>query len=66
MDMEEKKEVMGALIESIELYPEKRPDGRLIKAINFAFPIKYDLDSDALNFPCNFVIYESIVCLTRK
>lgn len=61
-----KKELMGALIESIELYPEKRPDGRLIKAINFAFPIKYDLDSNALNFPCNFVIDESIVCLTRK
>ena len=61
-----KKELMGALIESIELYPEKRPDGRLIKAINFAFPIKYDLDSDALNFPCNFVIDETIVLLQRK
>ena len=61
-----KKELMGALIESIELYPEKRPDGRLIKAINFAFPIKYDLDSDALNFPCNFVIDETVVLLCLK
>ena len=57
---------MGALIESIELYPEKRPDGRLIKAINFAFPIKYNLDFDALNFPCNFVIDENITVLTKE
>lgn len=61
-----KKELMSSLIESVEIFPEKREDGRLLKAINFAFPIKYDTDSDALNFPCNFVIDESVVLLELK
>ena len=35
----EKKKFMQALIEKIELYPEKQPDGNWLKHITFNFPI---------------------------
>lgn len=35
----EQKEFMKAIIEKIELYPEKREDGCWIKHITFDFPI---------------------------
>lgn len=38
----EKKEFMQGFIESIELFPEKLENGRIIKAISFTFPVFYD------------------------
>lgn len=38
----EKKEMYKGLIDRIELIPEKRNDGRLIKSITFRFPVFYD------------------------
>ena len=38
----EKKEFYHSLIERIEVYPEIREDGRLIKSITFKFPVIYE------------------------
>ena len=37
----EKKEFMQNLIESIEIYPERTPDGRVLKQIDLKFPVYY-------------------------
>ncbi len=38
----EKKEFLRNLIESIELYPEKQDNGRIIKRVEFKFPVFYE------------------------
>lgn len=38
----EKKEFLRDLIESVEIYPEKMDNGRMLKQINFNFPVYYD------------------------
>jgi len=35
----EKKEFMTAFIERIEIYPERLPNGRILKHIEFRFPV---------------------------
>lgn len=42
MTPEEKKELCGRMIERIDLFPEERPDGRIIKSISFRFPLSFD------------------------
>ena len=38
----EKKAFLKTFIERVEIFPEEQPDGRLLKAIKFNFPIFYD------------------------
>ncbi len=38
----EKKTFLNTFIESVEIFPEEQPDGRILKSINFKFPIFYD------------------------
>ncbi len=38
----EKKQFMQSFIDSIEIYPQEQPDGRILKGIKFAFPIYFD------------------------
>ena len=38
----EKKEFIRNFIESIELYPERKTDERIIRQINSKFPVYYD------------------------
>lgn len=38
----EKKEFLRDFIESVEIYPEKMDNGRMLKQINFNFPVYYD------------------------
>ena len=38
----EKKEFMQAFIDAVELYPEKKEDGRIIRQIDLAFPVYYE------------------------
>lgn len=38
----EKKQFMRTFIESIELYPEKKDNGRIISKIELRFPVYYD------------------------
>ncbi len=39
MDEPDKKDLLRAIIEGIDLYPEKRPDGNWIRNIVFTFPV---------------------------
>ena len=41
----EKKEFYHTLIEKIDLYPERMSDGRILKRIEFKFPVSYDTDN---------------------
>lgn len=38
----EKKEFMNSFIERVEIFPEKQPDGRILKHIDFKFPVYYN------------------------
>lgn len=38
----EKKEFLGSFISSVEIYPDRLPDGRILKSIHFNFPIFYE------------------------
>ena len=42
MTSEEKKEFCNLLIEKIEVFPEERTDGRIIRSITFRFPLAFD------------------------
>lgn len=42
----EKKEFYHTLIERIDLYPEYTSEGRLLKHIEFKFPVSYDAEED--------------------
>ena len=42
----EKKRFLNIFIESIEIFKEEQPDGRLLKCINFKFPVFYDGDEN--------------------
>lgn len=42
MTPEERKELYGSIIDRIELFPEERADGRIIKIISFRFPLLFD------------------------
>lgn len=41
MTSKEKKELCNSLIERIDIYPEERDDGRIIKNITFKFPVEF-------------------------
>ena len=48
----EKKEFFQDFIESIELYPERMEDGRIVKQINFEFSVFYKgVESMAIRLP---------------
>ena len=62
----EKKELMQAMIEKVELYPEKRKDGCWIRSITFKFPLPTK-DGDVREFPLeSLTTLESVVCLSRE
>jgi site-specific DNA recombinase len=42
MSPEEKKELCSSFIERIDIFPEERPDGRIIKSISFRFPLAFN------------------------
>jgi site-specific DNA recombinase len=60
----EKKEFYHTLIERIDLYPDYTPDGRILKHIEFKFPVAYDSEEgDKRLIKGNDV--ETVVLLTR-
>ena len=62
----EKKEFFQDFIESIELYPERMEDGRIVKQINFEFPVFYKgVESMAIRLP-NEKTVETVVLLSRE
>ena len=42
----EKKKFLNTFIESVEIFKEEQPNGRLLKCINFKFPVFYDGDEN--------------------
>ena len=62
----EKKEFMNSFIEKVEVYPERQPDGRILKSIQFRFPIYFHEDKIDLFFPDEKKTLESVVLLQRE
>ncbi len=42
MTSEERKELCKLIIERIDVFPENRPDGKIIRSISFRFPLRFD------------------------
>lgn len=62
----EKKEFFRNFIDEIELYSERQSDGRIVKQINFNFPVYYNgNEGNAIRLPDENTV-ETVVLLTRK
>ena len=62
----EKKEFIRNFIDSIELYPDRKTDERIIRQINFKFPVYYDGDEGNQIRLLNEKTVETICLLQRK
>lgn len=62
----EKKEFIRNFIDSIELYPDRKTDERIIRQINFKFPVYYDGDEGDQIRLLNEKTVETVVRLQRK
>ena len=61
----EKKEFIRNFIDSIELYPDRKTDERIIRQINFKFPVYYDGDEGNQIRLLNEKTVETVALLTR-
>lgn len=62
----EKKEFIRNFIDSIELYPDRKTDERIIRQINFKFPVYYDGDEGDQIRLLNEKTVETVCKLVRK
>ncbi|MBO5395483.1 MAG: hypothetical protein J6A97_01235 [Clostridia bacterium] len=64
----EKKRFLNTFIESIEIFKEEeQPDGRLLKCINFKFPVFYDGDENVTHIRWDSeTTVETVVFLERN
>lgn len=62
----EKKEFIRNFIDSIELYPDRKTDERIIRQINFKFPVYYDGDEGDQIRLLNEKTVETVAGLQRK
>ena len=62
MSDEERKEMFQAFVEEIELFPEERTDGKMIKSISFKFPMVFDGKSLAKNIKPEDLISFKLDC----
>jgi site-specific DNA recombinase len=61
----EKKELMQAMLEKVEIYPEKRKDGCWVRNITFKFPIPTK-DGEVTELPLeSSTTVESVITLIR-
>ena len=59
-------EEMNFLIESIDIFKEEQPNGRLLKCINFKFPVFYDGDENVTHIRWDSdTTVECVVSLVR-
>ena len=66
LEESEKKELMQAMIEKVELFPEKRKDGCWIRSITFKFPLPTK-NGEVQEFPLeSLTTLESVVCLAKE
>lgn len=62
----EKKEFFLSFVKKIEIYPEKREDGQILKSIQFRFPIHYQgVDIDTV-IPKSQGAVETVVWMSRQ
>ena len=62
----EKKEFFRTFIDEIELYSERQSDGRIVKQINFNFPVYYNgNEGNAIRLPDENTV-ETVALLSRK
>ena len=62
----EKKEFFRNFIDEIELYSERQSDGRIVKQINFNFPVYYNgNEGNAIRLPDENTV-ETMVLLQRR
>lgn len=62
----EKKEFLRDFIDSIELYPEKQDNGRILKQINFRLPVYYNGNEGYEMRLLNEKTVETIVLLSKQ
>lgn len=62
---EEKKEIINALIEKIEIFEEKQEDGRIIKAVWFKFPVFVNGEESNGVFLSKETNVETVVLMSR-
>ena len=62
----EKKRFLNTFIESIEIFKEEQPDGRLLKCINFKFPVFYDGDENVTHIRWDSETTVETVCQLSK
>lgn len=62
----EKKEFIRNFIDSIELYPDRKTDERIIRQINFKFPVYYDGDEGNQIRLLNEKTVETVALLVKK
>ena len=62
----QKREFIHSFIKRVEIYPKKQPDGRILKSIEFNFPVWLGEDFCASAFPAEKVTPKTVVLLTHK
>lgn len=62
----EKKAFMSRFIESVEIYPERQPNGQILKHIDFAFPVYYKgMEMTGLSWDSKGTV-ETVVLMSHK
>lgn len=62
----EKKKFLNIFIESVEIFKEEQPDGRLLKCINFKFPVFYDGDENVTHIAWDGeTTFECVLLITK-
>ena len=65
----EKKEVLASFIERVDIFPEPKENGQILKSITFRIPIVFDGDTGNqvnISFPNENVTVETVVLMTKK
>ena len=64
----EKKEVLASFIERVDIFPEPKENGQILKSITFRIPIVFDGDTGnqvSISFPNENVTVETVTLITR-
>ena len=66
MSQSDRQILIRTIIDEIQIYPEKQPDGRIIKSIKLSVPVVYeDGETPRIHLDKDTTV-ESICCLSRE